>query len=60
MVILSSTPPKDGIMPKVLEDRVKALMGKGMPEAKAYAIGTASLQKQGKLPVAKAKKKSKK
>lgn len=47
-------------MPKVLEDRVKALMGKGMPEAKAYAIGTASLQKQGKLPVAKAKKKSKK
>lgn len=40
-------------MPKILEDRVKALMGKGMPEAKAYAIGTSSLQKAGKLPMAK-------
>lgn len=40
-------------MPKVLEDRVKSMMAKGMPKAKAYAIGTAALQKEGKMPVAK-------
>lgn len=52
-------------MPKVLEDRVKSLMGKGMPKAKAYAIGTSSLQKEGKMakakkPAGKAKPKMKK
>lgn len=37
-------------MPKVLDDRVKALMRqKGMTESRAYAIATASLQKEGKL-----------
>lgn len=45
-------------MPKVLEDRVKSLQGKGMPKAKAYAVGTASLKKEGKM--AASKKSSKK
>jgi uncharacterized protein YoaH (UPF0181 family) len=36
-------------MPKVLDDRVKALMRKGMSEQRAYAIATSSLQKEGKL-----------
>jgi hypothetical protein len=36
-------------MPKVLEDLVGKLQGKGMPKAKAYAIATSSLQKSGKL-----------
>lgn len=37
-------------MPKVLEDRVKALMrDKNMPRDRAYAIATASLQKEGKI-----------
>lgn len=36
-------------MPKVLDERVKALMRKGMSESRAYAIATASLQKEGKL-----------
>lgn len=36
-------------MPKVLEDRVKALEAKGKPKSQAYAIATSSLQKEGKL-----------
>lgn len=36
-------------MPKILDDRVKALMRKGMSESRAYAIATSSLQKEGKL-----------
>lgn len=36
-------------MPKVLEDRVKALMKQGKPKANAYAIATATLQREGKL-----------
>lgn len=37
-------------MPKALEDRVKAIMrDKNMPRERAYAIATASLQKEGKM-----------
>jgi hypothetical protein len=37
-------------MPKVLDKRVKALQEKrGMSESRAYAIATATLQKEGKL-----------
>jgi uncharacterized protein YoaH (UPF0181 family) len=36
-------------MPKILEDRVTALMRKGMSRSKAYAIATAALQKEGKM-----------
>ena len=37
-------------MPKILEDRVKALETKrGMPQQKAFAIATASLQREGKM-----------
>lgn len=37
-------------MPKVLEDRVKALMKqRGMTRERAYAIATSSLQKEGKM-----------
>jgi hypothetical protein len=36
-------------MPKILDDRVKALQRKGMSESRAYAIATSSLQKEGKL-----------
>jgi hypothetical protein len=37
-------------MPKVLEDRVKALMQKrGMSRERAYAIATSTLQREGKL-----------
>lgn len=36
-------------MPKVLEDRVQALMRKGMSKERAYAIATSSLQKEGKM-----------
>lgn len=43
-------------MPKILEDAVKKLKKKGMPESKAYAIATSSLQKVGKLKKAKGKK----
>ncbi len=36
-------------MPKVLEDLVKKMKKKGMPEDKAWAIATATLQKKGVL-----------
>lgn len=36
-------------MPKILEDLVSKLQGKGMPKSKAYAVATSSLQKSGKL-----------
>jgi hypothetical protein len=37
-------------MPKILEDRVNDLMKKrGMSQSQAFAIATASLQKEGKL-----------
>jgi hypothetical protein len=36
-------------MPQILEDRVKALMRQGKSREQAYAIATASLQKEGKL-----------
>ena len=36
-------------MPKILEDRVEALMKKGMSRERAYAIATSSLQKEGKM-----------
>jgi hypothetical protein len=36
-------------MPQILEDRVKALMKKGMSRSQAYAIATAALQKEGKM-----------
>jgi hypothetical protein len=36
-------------MPQILEDRVKALMRKGMSKERAYAIATSSLQKEGKM-----------
>lgn len=36
-------------MPKILEDRVAALMKKGMDKNRAYAIATAALQKEGKM-----------
>jgi hypothetical protein len=37
-------------MPKVLDKRVRALMDeRGMSESRAYAIATATLQKEGKL-----------
>lgn len=36
-------------MPKVLEDLVKKLKSKGMPENKAWAIATSTLQKKGVL-----------
>ena len=45
-------------MPKILEDRRKAILRENpnMPKDKSYAIATASLQKQGKLPKAAPKK----
>jgi hypothetical protein len=36
-------------MPQILEDRVKALMRQGKTRQQAYAIATASLQKEGKM-----------
>jgi hypothetical protein len=36
-------------MPKILDERVKALMAKGYSKKKAYAIATSSLQKEEKL-----------
>lgn len=36
-------------MPKILEERVAALMRKGMDRERAYAIATSSLQKEGKM-----------
>lgn len=36
-------------MPKILDKRVKALRREGMPEKKAWAIATASLQKDGRI-----------
>ena len=36
-------------MPKVLEERVKALEAKGMAKDKAFAIATSSLQREGVL-----------
>lgn len=36
-------------MPKVLEDRVQAIMRKGTPKSNAFAIATAALQREGKL-----------
>jgi hypothetical protein len=39
-------------MPKILEDRVKAIGrdNPSMPKSNRWAIATSSLQKQGKLP----------
>jgi hypothetical protein len=39
-------------MPKILEDRVKAIGRNNpkLPESNRWAIATSSLQKQGKLP----------
>jgi hypothetical protein len=41
-------------MPKVLEDRVKAIAGNNpkMPKSEAYGIATKQLQKAGKMPKA--------
>jgi hypothetical protein len=36
-------------MPKVLENLVSKLQGKGMDKSKAYAIATSQLQKRGVL-----------
>ena len=36
-------------MPKILEDRVKALMREGKTREQAFAIATATLQREGKL-----------
>lgn len=36
-------------MPKVLEQRVRAIMRKGTPRSNAFAIATSQLQKQGVL-----------
>lgn len=36
-------------MPKILEDRVKAIMRSGKTKSQAFAIATAQLQKEGKL-----------
>ena len=36
-------------MPKILDKRVKTLKNRGMPEQKAWATATSSLQKEGKL-----------
>lgn len=37
-------------MPKILDDYVKSIMKqKGMTKSRAYAIATASLQKQGAM-----------
>ena len=36
-------------MPKILEQRVQALLRRGMPKDKAWPIATAALQKEGKL-----------
>jgi predicted protein tyrosine phosphatase len=36
-------------MPKILEERVKALMREGKTREQAYAIATATLQREGKL-----------
>lgn len=36
-------------MPKILEDRVKAIMRKGTPKSNAFAIATSALQKEGKM-----------
>lgn len=36
-------------MPKILDDRVQALMRKGMSKSRAYAIATSALQKEGKM-----------
>lgn len=46
-------------MPKALEDRVKALVKSGKDKSSAYAIATATLQKEGKLPKGKKKPKKK-
>lgn len=46
-------------MPKILEDRRKAI-AKGnpnLPKSSTYAIATAALQKEGKMPKAKGGKK---
>lgn len=47
-------------MPKILEDRVQALMRKGMSKQRAYAIATSSLQKEGKMQKGSQKLKRKK
>ena len=36
-------------MPKLLEDRVDALMRKGYPKDQAYAIATDTLKREGKI-----------
>lgn len=36
-------------MPKLLDRVVSQLQAKGMPKSKAFAVGTASLQKSGSL-----------
>jgi hypothetical protein len=40
---------KNNVMPKILDKRVKTLKNRGMPEQKAWATATSSLQKEGKL-----------
>ena len=47
-------------MPKILEDRVQALMRKGMSKQRAFAIATSALQKEGKLQKGSQKLKRKK
>jgi hypothetical protein len=42
-------------MPKILEDLRRKLSKRGLPKSNAYAVATAALQKQGKLPKAKKK-----
>jgi hypothetical protein len=36
-------------MPKILDERVAALIAKGYSKKRAFAIATSSLQKEGKL-----------
>jgi hypothetical protein len=36
-------------MPKILEDRVKAIMRRGVSKDRAFAVATAALQKEGKM-----------
>lgn len=45
-------------MPKIMEDLRRKIAAKNptMPKSSTYAIATAALQKQGKLPKAKPKK----
>lgn len=44
-------------MPKILEKLEKKIEKSGKPKSNAWAIATSALQKQGKLPKGKSKKK---